>query len=106
MYIGCFPVQIFGSSTCLEKAKKEHTQPIIDRMADQLPGWKADLLTRVGRKVHVQFVLTLILIYLTMALDLRQWAYKAFDKICQNYYWRGQKEAKGGQCLVAWDVVC
>jgi hypothetical protein len=54
----------------------------------------------------VQFVLTSMLIYLAMALDLPQWAYKAFDKICQNYYWKGHKEAKGGHCLMAWDTVC
>jgi hypothetical protein len=99
-------VQIFGSSTYPEKAKKEHIQPMIDRLADQLLGWKADLFTRVERKVHVQFVLTSMLIYLVMALDLPQWAHKEFDKIRRNYFWRGHKEAKGGHCLVAWDAVC
>jgi hypothetical protein len=62
------------------------------------------LLTRAGRKVHVQFVLTSMLIYLVMALDLPQWAHKAFDKIRRNYYWRGHKEAKGGHCLVAYGI--
>jgi hypothetical protein len=101
-----FPCKYLGLPLALKKLKKEHIQPIIDRMADQLPGWKADLLTRAGRKVHVQFVLTSMLIYLAMALDLPQWAYKAFDKIRRNYYWRGHKEAKGGHCLVAWNTVC
>jgi hypothetical protein len=75
-------------------------------MADQLPGWKVDLLTRVGRKVHLQFVLTTMLIYLAMALDFPQWAHKVIDKIRRNYFWRGHKEAKGGHCPVAWDTVC
>jgi hypothetical protein len=85
---------------------KEHLQPIIDRMADLLPGWKADLLTRAGRKIHVQFVLTATIIYLAMALDLPQWAHKAMDKIQWSYFWRGHKEANGGHCLIAWDKVC
>jgi hypothetical protein len=75
-------------------------------MADLLSGWKADLLTRAGRKVHVQFVLRATIIYLAMALDLPQWAHKAMDKIRRSYFWRGHKEAKGGHCLVAWDKVC
>jgi hypothetical protein len=32
---------------------KEHIQPIINGMADLLLGWKANLITRAGRKVHV-----------------------------------------------------
>jgi hypothetical protein len=75
-------------------------------MADLLPGWKADLISRTGRKIHVQFVLTAIIIYLAMALDLPAWAHKAIDKIRRSYFWRGHKEAKGGHCLVAWDKVC
>jgi hypothetical protein len=69
-----------------EIKKKEHIQPIIDQLADLLSGWKADLLIRAGRKIHVQFVLTATIIYLTMALDLPQWAHKAIDKIQMSYY--------------------
>jgi hypothetical protein len=43
-------MQIFGLASCLEEAEKG-AQPIIDRMANQLPRWKADLLTKAGRKV-------------------------------------------------------
>jgi hypothetical protein len=39
-------------------------------------------------------------------LDLPQWAHKAIDKIRRGYYWRGHKEAKGGHCLVVWDMEC
>jgi hypothetical protein len=90
----------------LQRLTKEHIQVIIDQIADQLPGWKADLLTRAGRRVHVQFVLTAMLIYLTMAIDLPQRANKAIDKIQRSYLWRGHKEAHGGHCLVAWETVC
>jgi hypothetical protein len=41
----------------------------IDRAADQLPDWKVDLMTR-ARRIQVQFVLTSMLIYLAMAIDL------------------------------------
>jgi hypothetical protein len=89
----------------LKKLKKEHIQLIIDRLADLLPGWKADLLTKAGRKVHVQFVLTATIVYLAMALDLPQWTHKAIDKIWRSYFWRRHKEAKGGHYLVAWNTV-
>jgi hypothetical protein len=68
-------------------------------MVDQLPGWKADLLTRAGRKVHMQFVPTSMIIYLAMTLTFPQWAHKAIDKIRQSYFCGDHKEAKGGHCL-------
>jgi hypothetical protein len=80
-------------------------QPIIDKVADRLPGWKADLLTRAGRKVLVQFVLTSMLIYFVMAIDLPSWALKAIDKIRRGFLWKGRKEVKGGHCLIAWSMV-
>ena len=54
----------------------------------------------------MQFVLTAMLIYLVMAIDLPQWAIKAIDKIRRSYLWRGRKEARGGHCLVAWEIAC
>jgi hypothetical protein len=73
----------------LKKISKSQVQPIIDKIADQLPGWKADLMTRVGRKVLVQVMLTVMMIYLTMAMDLIAWALKSIYKIRKGFLWRG-----------------
>lgn len=101
-----FPCKYLGLPLSLKRLTRQQIQPIIDRIAGQLPGWKADLMTRAGRKVHVQFVLTAMLIYLAMAIDFPQWALKEVEKIQRGYLWRGCKEAHGGHCLVAWDTVC
>jgi hypothetical protein len=66
-----------------------------------LPGWKAELMTKAGRKVHVQFVMTGRLIYLTMAVDLPLGAYKAIDKIRKGFIWQGRRNINEGHCLVA-----
>ena len=89
-----------------KKLTKEQFQPIIDRIADQLPGWKADLMTRAGRVVQVQFVMTAMLVYVAMAAELPPWAIKAIDKIRRGFLWRGRKDAKGGHCLIAWPKIC
>ena len=67
----------------LRKLTKEQVQPIIDRIADQLPGWKADLMTRAGRRVLVQSVLTGMLIYLAMALIFLHGLSKRVDPVLE-----------------------
>ena len=63
-------------------------------------------MTRIGWVVQVQYVLTAMLIYLAMAIDLPPWAIKAIDKIRGGFVCKGCKEAKGGHCLIAWPKVC
>jgi hypothetical protein len=103
-HIEDFPLKYLGLPLSLKKLTKSQLQPLIDRLADLLPGWKSDL-TRAGRAVQVQFVLIATVIYHAMALDLPTWALKSINKICRNYLWRGRKEALGGHCLIAWPKV-
>jgi hypothetical protein len=57
--ISDFPCRYLGVPLSLHKLTRQQYQPLIDRIADQLPSWKAELMTRAGRKVQVQHVLTL-----------------------------------------------
>jgi hypothetical protein len=61
----------------LKKLTRDQLHPIIDRIANCLSGWKVDLLTKAGRKVQVNHVLTGMLIYiLAMVIDIPPWAFK------------------------------
>jgi len=59
--ISDFPCKYLGVPLSPHKLTRAQIQPIIDKFADKLPGWKADLLNKAGRKVLVQFVLTSML---------------------------------------------
>jgi hypothetical protein len=48
-----FPCKYLGLPLSLKKLTKEQVQPIIDRIADQLLGWKADLMTWAGQRIQV-----------------------------------------------------
>lgn len=76
-----FPCKYLGLPLSIKKLTKAQVQPIIDKLANQLPGWKADLMNRDGRVVMVRFIMTLMLVYLANATDLPAWGLKAFDKI-------------------------
>ena len=101
-----FPCKYLGLPLSLKKLTKAQIQPITDKIAYQLPSWKADLMIRAGRRVQVQFVLTAMLVYLVMAIEFPPWAIKAVDKFRRGFLWRGRREAKGGHCLVAWGKAC
>ena len=66
---------------------------------------KTDLLTKSGRSVLVQYVLTSMLIYLLLALDLPAGTLQAIDKIRRGFLWKGRKDVRGGHCLIAWPKV-
>jgi hypothetical protein len=100
-----FPLKYLGLPLSLRKLSKEQLQPLIDRLADLLPNWRADLMTQASRAIQVQHVLTTIVIYHAMALDLPKWAINAIDKIRRGFIWKGRKDVLGGQCLVAWGKV-
>jgi hypothetical protein len=101
-----FPCKYLGLPLSLKRLTKEQVQPYINRIADQLQGWKANLMTKAGRRVQVQFVLTGMLIYLFMVVEFPAWAIKAIDKIRRGFLWRGRKQALGGHCLITWLKVC
>jgi hypothetical protein len=88
-----FPCKYLGLPLSLKRLAKEQVQPYIDRIADQLHGWKANLMTKAGRRVQVQFVFTGMLIYLFMAVEFPSWDIKAIDKIRRGFLWRGRKDA-------------
>jgi hypothetical protein len=53
-----------GLPLAIRKLTKDQVQPNIDKITNQLPGWKADLMTKAGRKsISKQTVLTGMVIY-------------------------------------------
>jgi hypothetical protein len=76
-----FPCKYLGLPLSIKKLSRDQVQAIVDQVASLLPSWKVELMSRVGRSVHVQFVMTSKLIYAATALDLPTWAIKAIDKL-------------------------
>ena len=103
--ISHFPCKYLGVPLFPLKLTLAQVQPLVDKVVDRLQGWKADLLTKAGRCIMVQFVLTSMMIYLPLALDLPPRDLKAIDKIRRGFLWKGRKEVRGGHCLVAWPMV-
>ena len=100
-----FPCKYLGVPLSPHKLTKAQAMSIVERVVDRLPSWKADLLTKAGRVILVQYVLTSMLIYILLALELPPSVLKAIDKIRRAFLWKGRKDVKGGHCLLAWPKV-
>ena len=74
-----FACKYLGVPLSPHKITKAQVQPIIEKIADILPSWKADLLTKAGRLILVQYVLTSMLIYILLAVELPPCDLKAID---------------------------
>ena len=79
--------------------------PWIEKIADNLPCWKATLMNRAGRITMVRFVLSAIPIYSLIAINVPKWFTRAIDKFRREFLWKGREQANGGCCLVSWEKV-
>jgi hypothetical protein len=68
--VTAFPCRYLGLPLSIHKLNKHNFLTSVKRVADRLPHWKADLMTRSGRRILVQHVLTGMSIYVAMAVDI------------------------------------
>lgn len=73
---------------------------------DRLKNWKGRLLSRAGRLVLINSVITSSATYFLTSFSARKWAVKRIDKLRRNFLWSGDDEAHGGKCMVNWQTIC
>jgi len=68
--INAFPYTYLGFPLTIGKPTKVVLLPLLDKVANYLPRWKASLMNRARWLVMVRVVLTAALIYLLIAMDM------------------------------------
>lgn len=87
-----FPCHYLGVPLSVYKLKWSEEQPLVDKVAGHIPGWKGKLLNAIP-------------IHTSIALCLSPWAIKAIDKLRRGFIWVGSESVMGGRCKVAWETV-
>ncbi|WVZ49637.1 hypothetical protein U9M48_000977 [Paspalum notatum var. saurae] len=108
--MGCrlegFPQTYLGLPLSTAKLRLSTFAPYIAKADRRLAGWQAPLLNPMGRAVLVNSVLSSQMVYIMCAVPLPPGVVAQVDRRRRGFLWAGEAEAKGGQCLVAWEQVC
>lgn len=103
--VSSFLTKYLGLPLALSRLRAVDLQPVLDKLADRLTGWKAALLDKPARLILTKTVLMAIPLHTLLAMDVPKWFIKAIDRIRRNFFWQGRRDTRRGNCPVAWDRV-
>lgn len=108
-YLPCqitdFPITYLGIPLSTGRLRKEHLEPLVDKVRGRLPRWKTGLMNKAGRLAHVKATLTAIPIHTLMTIAQVKWMIDAIDKTRRGFFRAGGPAANGGQCMMAWPQI-
>lgn len=99
-----FPCTYLGFPLHTRKLPRTSVQPLVQKVANRLPGWKRKFFSYPGREALIKSVLSAIPTYFLTSFKMNKWAIHNSEKFMRAFLWRGKEydTAKGGHCLVRW----
>lgn len=108
--LGCqqteFPLTYLGMPLTLKRLNKEQYRPFIERIEQRLEGWQGRRLSRAGRLVLVNSVLSSLPIYFMASFILPKWVIKRIDKIRRRFLWGKSGNTSYEIPLLNWNAIC
>ncbi len=103
-FLGCppqsFPLIYLGLPLSPSRLRKADYLPLLEKLDKRLAAWKGSTLSRGGRLVLLNSVLSAIPTFFCYAFQLPSWVVDAIEKIRQGFFWRGSNLSSGFHCLV------
>lgn len=101
-----FPMKYLGIPLSTRRLIAASFQPLVDRLADKFPTWRASMMPWAGRLALIRAMLAAITLHQLVVLGLNKKTLKQVHKILRGFLWAGRAEANGGHCHVSWSRVC
>uniref|UniRef100_A0A803PZR9 Reverse transcriptase domain-containing protein n=1 Tax=Cannabis sativa TaxID=3483 RepID=A0A803PZR9_CANSA len=103
--VGCWPMKYLGMPLAGSPRKKIFWDPVLEKCAKRLDGWKCAFLSRGGRYTLIQSVLSSLPIYFLPLFKALSSMINTLEKLMRDFLWEGG-DLGGGDHLMAWDWVC
>ncbi|KAE8808080.1 hypothetical protein D1007_15508 [Hordeum vulgare] len=85
---------------------KLELDPLVSKFGNKAGGWKVRLMAKSGRLVLLKSGLSSLAIYMMTIHKLPAWVLKRLTQICRSWLWSGDMVCAGGNCRVAWNLIC
>ncbi len=109
-FFGCstngFPFTYLGLPLSPKALSKTDYLTLIEKLDKRLAGWKGLLLSRAGRLVLLNAVLSSVSAFFCSAFLVPTWVSKAIDRIRRGFFWKGNVLDNGFHCLINWEHMC
>lgn len=80
-----FPITYLGLPLGTRKPTKAELQPILDKLAKKVAGWKPKMLSIDGRLCLIKSVLMALPVHFLSVLQLPRWAIKDIERKCRGF---------------------
>jgi hypothetical protein len=97
-----FPCKYLWLPLSLFTLKNTDLMPLVDAMADRLPSWKANFMSKAGHTTLTKVTLSAIPIHISITVAVSPWICHAIDRVHRSFVWTGASSASGSKCMVAW----
>ncbi len=104
--VNSFPFTYLGLPLSPRALRRADFLPLVEKVDKRMAGWKGLLLSRAGRLVLVNSVLSSIPAFFFSTFRVPLWAIKAIDNTRRSLFWKGKRLDNGFHCLVKWDQLC
>lgn len=107
--LGCqrtsFPISYLGLPLSIQRPNNAAFLPLLEKLESRMEGWKSRLISRGGRLVLMNSVLSSIPIFFMSSFILPKWVLKRIDQIRRAFLW-GQSGGRKAMSLINWQAVC
>jgi len=100
-----FPIKYLGLPLSVRRLRKVDFQPLIDKAASRLSGWRGRNISQAGRATLTKSVLSSQPVYLLTALNSTKEVLESIDKLRKKFLWAGDENLTGGKCKINWPTV-
>lgn len=87
--ISTLPTTYLGLPLHTRKLSRAPVEPLVQKIANRLLGWKRDFFSYPGRELLIKTVLTAMPTYFLTAIMLPNWAIHHIDRYRRSFLWRG-----------------